>query len=90
MKYLPSGKIFIKTEEFQPGIPFNLEFNECQLILSDTVISRNLISLQEYSLYQCTAPPDELGELCAIDLNRQGFIPADLIYRRVTDEEDIE
>ena len=88
--WLSDGKIFIKTEEFQPGMPFNLELNECQLILPDTVISRNLISLQDYSLYQCTAPPDELGELSAIDLNSEGFIPADIIYRKVTDEEDIE
>jgi len=88
--WLSDGKVFINTEEFQPGTPFNLELNECQLILPDTVIIRNLISLQDYTLYQCTAPPDDLGELRAIDLNGEGFIPADIIYRNVTGEEDIE
>ena len=88
--WMSDGKVYIETQEFQPGIPFNLDLNECQLILPDTVINRNLLSLDGHRLYQCTAPPHDFGELRAIDLNYQGFLPADIVYTRISDEGEVE
>ncbi len=76
-------KILIDMTEIQPGLPFNLEFSECQIHLPDTVITRTLMPSMEPGLLQCTAGPAGDGHVSAIDLNHTGVIPVDLMYTRV-------
>lgn len=80
-------RILIDMTEIQPGLPFNLEFSECQLHLTDTTITRTLMPSIEPGLVQCTAGLPGYGEVAAIDLNHTGMIPADLMYTRVPDGE---
>ncbi|MCD4706685.1 MAG: hypothetical protein K8S62_03000 [Candidatus Sabulitectum sp.] len=77
-------KILIDMMEIQPGLPFNLEFGECQLHFQDTTVTRALISSIESGLIQCAAGLPGYGQVTAIDLNHTGVIPADLMYTRVS------
>jgi hypothetical protein len=77
------GKVFIELQEIQPGSPFNLNFNQCQLYFPDTVLTRTLIADRLTGLLQCSAGSPGSGPVTAIDLNHTGVIPADIMYERV-------
>ena len=77
-------KILIEMVEIQPGLQFDLEFSQCQLILSDTTITRTLMPSIEPGLIQCTAGLPGYGAVNAIDLDHHGLIPADIMYTRVS------
>lgn len=75
--------ILIDMNEIQPGLPFNLEFSECQINLTDTTVTRTLTPSIEPGLLQCTTDPVGYGHVSTIDLNYTGVIPADIMYTRV-------
>ncbi len=76
------GGIQIDMMEIQPGIPFNLDFNSCQLFYEDTVYTEVLQQSDVAGILQCNSNL-QYGVVNAIDLNPEGLIPADFMYYRL-------